>query len=162
MLNVLFRRNQALTLVLLRLSVQAMASLNTSSALSLHPHGCQHPLPQTPESAAPAHRPGFGQSRHPRSVSRSPSSLLSAVPIVTTYSSLLVSSSFISYHETSMPTSAQPSLADPIDGVLTWVRLCYVSRATPSGLSPWGTAPSCWSEMYRGPTSVSRIPWFRR
>lgn len=56
MLNVLFRRNQAFTLILLPLSVQAMAPLNTASALSLHLRGCQPPLPQTPESAAPAHQ----------------------------------------------------------------------------------------------------------
>lgn len=156
MLNVLFRRNQAFTLILLPLSVQAMAPLNTASALSLHLRGCQPPLPQTPESA---HQPTSSSARfRPKSTPSFSAALAKLPPLRSTdcdYKALLVSSSFISYYETSVPTSAQPSLADLIDGVLTWMRLCYVSRATPSGLSPWGTAPSCWSEMYRGSTSVS-------
>jgi hypothetical protein len=110
LLNVLSRRNQALTLALPPFSRDSIAEhrihaqspppwLSTSTS----------PDPRIRDTNPPAHRPGFGQSQQPRSAPRSPSSLLTATPNLITRPCSSPPRSCRT--EKSISTSAQPSLA---------------------------------------------------
>jgi hypothetical protein len=98
----------------LNLLFQAIASLSTASALSLHPLGCQPPLPQTPESAAPAHQPiGPASAKVDILVQRRLAKLPSLRNTKCNNKALLVSSSFISYQKNRYRRQPSPALRAP-------------------------------------------------